>query len=114
MNLELFIDVVVGLLLLIGCLFFLLGTIGILRMPDILTRLHPATKCDTLGCGSVLLAMAIYAGRTDDVLRLIVIGLFLFVSSATCGHAIGRSVVKERAKLGGIVWSSSPSKDIKK
>ncbi|MFH0847070.1 MAG: monovalent cation/H(+) antiporter subunit G [Chloroflexota bacterium] len=85
-------------LLLVGCGFFLLGTIGILRMPNILTRLHPSTKCDTLGAGSVLLALAIYARNLDDAIRLLLIGFFLYISSATCGHAIGRSVFRTDPK----------------
>ena len=91
---NLIIDIAVLLLLLIGCFFFLAGTIGVLRLPDIYARLHPSTKCDTLGAGSVLLAMAIYSGWSGDIYRLFIIGFFLFVSSATCGHAIGRSAVK--------------------
>jgi multicomponent Na+:H+ antiporter subunit G len=87
-------DVVVSLLLLTGCFFFLAGTVGVLRLPDVYTRLHPSTKCDTLGSGSVLLAMAIWGGWSSDIFRLAMIGFFLLVSSATCGHAIGRSAIK--------------------
>jgi multicomponent Na+:H+ antiporter subunit G len=87
-------DIVVSALLLTGCFFFLAGTIGVLRLPDVFTRLHPSTKCDTLGAGSVLTAMAIYSGWSGDIFRLAVIGFFLLISSATCGHAIGRSARK--------------------
>jgi monovalent cation/proton antiporter MnhG/PhaG subunit len=78
----------------IGTFFFMVGTTGLLRMPDIFARLHPSTKCDTLGAGSILLAMAIYSSTLAEILRLAVIGMFLLISSATCGHAIGRSAVK--------------------
>ena len=87
-------NVIVVILTSIGCLFFLVGTCGLLRLPDVFSRLHPSTKCDTLGAGSIILAMAVYAGWSFDAFRLIVIGFFLLVSSATCGHAIGRSAVK--------------------
>ena len=72
----------------------MVGTTGLLRLPDVFSRLHVSTKCDTLGAMSILLAAAIYAGWSYAVLRLAVIALFLFISSATCGHAIGRSAIK--------------------
>jgi multicomponent Na+:H+ antiporter subunit G len=87
-------DIIVSFLLVTGCFFFIAGTVGVLRLPDIYTRLHPSTKCDTLGAGSVLLAMMVYGGWSPDIFRLLIIGLFLFISSATCGHAIGRSSVR--------------------
>lgn len=87
-------DIIVSALLVTGCFFFLAGTIGVLRLPDIFTRLHPSTKCDTLGAGSVLVAMAIHGGWSGDIFRLAIIAFFLLISSATCGHAIGRSALK--------------------
>lgn len=86
---------IVIILLIIGCFFFIVGTIGILRMPDIFTRLHPSTKCDTIGAGSIILAMIVYGGWSIDIPKLVAIGFFLLVSSATCGHAIARSVLKK-------------------
>jgi multicomponent Na+:H+ antiporter subunit G len=87
-------DIVAAVLCCIGTFFFLLGTTGLLRMPDIFTRLHPSTKCDTLGGCSVIIGMAVYSGWSWDVLKLVLIACFLLLSSATCGHAIGRSAVR--------------------
>ncbi|OFW56155.1 MAG: hypothetical protein A2V52_00095 [Actinobacteria bacterium RBG_19FT_COMBO_54_7] len=78
----------------IGAFWFLLGTTGLLRMPDIFSRLHPSTKCDTLGACSVMVGVAVYSGSLWDILKLILIMCFLLLSSATCGHAIGRSAVR--------------------
>jgi multicomponent Na+:H+ antiporter subunit G len=91
-------DIVAGALCCIGTFFFILGTTGLLRMPDIFTRLHPSTKCDTLGACSVLVGMAVYGGWSWDVFKLLLIVCFLLLSSATCGHAIGRSAVKRDIK----------------
>jgi multicomponent Na+:H+ antiporter subunit G len=77
-----------------GTFFFLLGTTGLLRMPDIFSRLHPTTKCDTLGACSVVIGMAVYSGWSWDLVKLVLIASFLLLSSATCGHAIGRSALK--------------------
>lgn len=78
----------------LGVLFFLGGTVGILRFPDVYTRLHPATKSDTLGACSIIIALCIYSGVSADTLKLVIIIFFLLLSSATCGHAIGRSGLK--------------------
>jgi multicomponent Na+:H+ antiporter subunit G len=78
----------------IGAFWFLLGTTGLLRMPDVFSRLHPATKCDTLGACSVIVGVAVYSGAFWDIMKLVLVMCFLLLSSATCGHAIGRSAVR--------------------
>lgn len=78
-----------------GAFFFIVGTTGLLRLPDVFTRLHSSTKCDTMGAGSILIGLAVYSGLSWDILKLLLILGFLFISSATTGHAIGRSAVKQ-------------------
>ena len=78
----------------IGTFWFLLGTTGLLRMPDIFCRLHPSTKCDTLGACSIIVGMAVYSASVWDILKLVLILCFLLISSATCGHSIGRSAMR--------------------
>ena len=87
-------NIVAGAFCCIGTFFFILGTTGLLRMPDVFTRLHPSTKCDTLGACSVIIGMAVYGGWSWELPKLIVIACFLLLSSATCGHAIGRSALR--------------------
>ena len=91
-------DIVAGILCCIGAFFFIVGTTGLLRLPDVFTRLHASTKCDTLGAGSILVGMAVYGGWSWDILKLFVIVSFLLISSATCGHAIGRSALRQSIK----------------
>lgn len=79
----------------VGTFFFIVGTTGLLRLPDVFTRLHSSTKCDTMGAGSILIGLAVYGGVSWDVLKLLLVLGFLFISSATTGHAIGRSAVKQ-------------------
>lgn len=88
------VDIIAVIFISIGTVFFIIGTTGLLRMPDLFTRLHPATKCDTLGACSVMIGLAVYGGLTFATLKLLVIVFFLLISSATCGHAIGRSALK--------------------
>ncbi len=84
-------EFVAGAFCAVGAVFFIIGTVGLLRMPDLFSRLHPSTKCDTLGGCSVLLGMMVLRGWSWDTARLLIIAVLLLLYSATCGHAIGRS-----------------------
>ena len=55
-------------LTLLGIFFFIVGTVGILRLPDFYCRTHAATKCDTLGAGSILLGVVVYEQFSFDAL----------------------------------------------
>jgi multicomponent Na+:H+ antiporter subunit G len=79
-----------------GLFFFIGGTVGLLRCPDLYARLHPSTKCDTLGACSIILALIILAGFSFVTLKLLAVAFLLLLSSATCGNAIGRSAFKRR------------------
>ncbi len=100
-------NIVAAALCCMGTFFFILGTAGLLRMPDLFSRLHPATKCDTLGACSVIIGMAVYSGWSWDLVKLVLIACFVLLSSATCGHAIGRSALRGgigywRKDMGGV------------
>lgn len=78
-------------LVLAGAGFFLVGTIGLLRLPDFYTRVHAGTKCDTLGAGLVLLGLAILTGPDADALRILTLIALVLLSSPTAGHALARA-----------------------
>lgn len=84
-------------LCLTGLVFFFGGTVGLLRFPDLYSRLHPLTKGDTLGAIAIILALCLRSGLQAATWKLLAIIVFVLLSSATCGHAIGRS-----ALIGGI------------
>lgn len=68
-----------------GMLFFLAGSIGVLRLPDLLSRLHALTKADNLGLGLVVLGLMLQARDIVEVLRLLLVWLLvLFASSVAC------------------------------
>jgi len=77
-------------LLAIGALFFAAGTIGLLRFPDVYTRLHALAKVDTLGLGCVLLGLALQADNLAQALKLLLIWPLVLAASATVGYAIAR------------------------
>jgi multicomponent Na+:H+ antiporter subunit G len=74
-----------------GAFFFLAGTIGLLRFPDTLTRLHALTKADTLGLGFVVFGLLPQAGSLRDGLKLISIWMFALLAGATVSQLIART-----------------------
>lgn len=78
-------------LALTGALFFLAGTIGLLRLPDFYSRVHAATKCDTVGAGAILLALAIHVAPHPEALKILALLLLVLLSSPTSGHALARA-----------------------
>lgn len=78
-------DVLSLALIVAGMLFFLAGSIGVLRLPDLLSRLHALTKADNLGLGLVVLGLTLQADDAFQVVRLLLVWLLmLFASSIAC------------------------------
>lgn len=89
-------DVVSGVVLMLGCFFCIVGGIGILRLPDFYARTHAASITDTMGAGLVLLGLALQAdGEWLVISKLVFIGLFLLVTSPTSGHALVKAAFAE-------------------
>jgi multicomponent Na+:H+ antiporter subunit G len=84
-------NIITALFLLSGIFFFLVGTIGILRFPDIYTRAHSSAKCDTLGTVFTLVGLCIYNGLDAVTLKIIVIIAFIWVTSPTATHIITKA-----------------------
>lgn len=85
------IEYVVSFLLIIGALLMLIAAFGIVRMPDLYTRIHAATKSSTLGAGSMYLAVAIFYGELAIVTRAILVMSFLFLTIPVSSHMIARA-----------------------
>lgn len=79
----------------LGAFFFLAGTVGLLRFPDPLTRLHALTKADNIGLGLVVIGLLPRADGTLVALKLIVVWLLVMVSSSTLSQLIGRAARRE-------------------
>lgn len=75
--------------MLAGCFFFFTGTLGLLRFPDTLTRLHALTKADNLGLGLIVLGLSFQAGSVPSLLKMLLLWLFVLLSSATTAYLIG-------------------------
>jgi multicomponent Na+:H+ antiporter subunit G len=75
-----------------GAFFFLAGTVGLLRFPDTLTRLHALTKADNLGLGLVVLGLLPRMPGLASVLKLVCVWLLVMLGSATTSQLIARAV----------------------
>ena len=84
--------------ILIGLFFVLGGTLGVLRLPDFFTRLHAAGMTDTLGAEMILIGLIIQAGFTQMSLKLILVGLFLLLTSPTATHAVASAAYQAGLK----------------
>lgn len=89
--------------LLMGAAFFLAGTVGLLRFPDIYTRLHALAKADNLGLGFTLLGLLFEAESLASGLKLALVWLLVLVASATVSFLIAR-----RARQLGIAPWQAP------
>ena len=87
-------DVVSAGLLILGGAFFLAGTVGLLRFPDVYTRLHALTKADNLGLGLVVAGLAVQAESWAAVGKLALIWLLVLVASAFACHLVARAALR--------------------
>jgi len=84
-------QIVASVLMLFGAVFSLLGAVGMLRMPDLLTRLQAATKTGTLGVGFVMLGVAVHFHDLGVVANSLLVVAFLFLTAPIAAHVIARA-----------------------
>jgi multicomponent Na+:H+ antiporter subunit G len=83
-----------ALLIAMGAVFFLAGSVGLLRFPDVFTRLHALTKADNLGLGLVVAGLALQAESWTEVVKMGGIWLLVLASSATVCYLIAGAVLR--------------------
>lgn len=84
-------NVLVFVLMTGGLFFFFVGTIGLLRLQDVMTRIHSAAKCDTLGALLCISALVLYSGGGFIGLKLIMVIVFLWITNPTATHLIANA-----------------------
>jgi multicomponent Na+:H+ antiporter subunit G len=84
-------EVLCAILLLIGAAFLLLAAAGEVRMPDLFTRMQPATKGATLGITCMLLADAVYFSRIGVTSRALATIAFFFLTAPVTAHLVSRA-----------------------
>jgi multicomponent Na+:H+ antiporter subunit G len=89
------IDWISTVLLLFAVFFFVGGAVGLLRFPDVYSRLHALTKADNIGLGFVVLALLIQSQSWDWVLKLLLVWIFVMAASATNAYLIARAAIRK-------------------
>lgn len=118
--LELALDAASAVAFLIGGTFILIGAFGLVRLPDVWSRIHAAGVVDTIGAELILIGMMFQTGLSQTTLKLVLIGLFLFVTSPTATHAVANAAfvagirpVRLRRNESGEVIGETLRKEVK-
>lgn len=82
-----------------GATLALLAGVGVVRMPDVFTRMQASTKASTLGLGCLLVALVIRHPEAPIVMRAISICAFMMLTTAVSAHVIGRAAALTGAPL---------------
>lgn len=90
----------------LGCVFVVIGAFGTLRFPDFWSRLHAASITDSAGVILLLVGMCLQAGFTLVMVKLVIIGIFLFITGPTSTHAVANA-----ALVSGVRPKEGPTTD---
>lgn len=93
------IDWLMAAMVVLGGFFCFVAGLGILRLPDVLIRMHASTKAGTLGSGLILGAGAIYFGDGATITRALAAILFLLLTAPVAAHMIGRAAFRDGVPL---------------
>lgn len=78
----------------VGAAFFIAGSVGMLRFPDVFTRLHGTTKADNVGLGFLLLGAGINLGSATVGLKLLLIWILVILAGSTSSNIISRDALR--------------------
>ncbi|MEM9460092.1 MAG: Na+/H+ antiporter subunit G [Myxococcota bacterium] len=95
-------DLVISAFLVFGAIFVLLGSIGLVKLPDVYSRLHAPTKATTLGVGSILVASAMASSirGAGPSVHEILVTIFLFLTAPIGAYLIARAALHQRIEGG--------------
>ena len=96
-------DMLILILILGSGFFFLVGTVGLIRLPDVFSRMHATTKSDTLGAGLAIVALIVYRGFEPVSLKLLLILIFIYVTNPVAAHIIGKAAYDKDSKEGEVM-----------
>lgn len=86
-------------LLLVGALFFLAGTLGLLRFPDVYTRLHALTKADNVGLGLIAAGLIVQTETWAAAGKLLLIWVLVLIAGASVAHLIAKGALRRGIRV---------------
>lgn len=109
---DLFVDVLTWISFVVGGFFMLVGSFGMIRLPDFWSRAHAAGIIDSAGAGLILFGLILQAGFTLITVKLLLIALFLFITGPTASHAVANAAFVSGLRPLDIVEDQSQQEDI--
>jgi len=97
-------EIIAGCLILIGSGFCFVAALGIVRLPDTLTRMHAATKAGTLGAGLLIVGGAVFYQELGVILRAVTIIALLILTAPVAAHLVGRASYLSGVELSDRTW----------
>lgn len=91
-------DMISWVLLSAGSFFLVVGAIGLIRMPDVFTRMHAVSVSETLGAGLILLGLLVQAGATLIGFKLVCLFALIYFTGPVASHAIARAALADGLK----------------
>lgn len=95
--------ILAGLLIIVGSAFALVAAVGLIRLPDVYSRMHAASKAGTLGSGLMLIALAVFAGDVAVTTRAVAGVIFFLLTAPIATHLLA----KASYAVGYPLWSGS-------
>jgi len=95
---ALLVDILSGAALTAGAAFYLIGAIGMTRMPDVFTRMHAVSVSETMGVGLMALGMILQAGPSLLAIKIAFVVLVLWATGAVATHALSRAALHDGVK----------------
>ena len=92
------IDLISWALLLGGSFFLIVGAVGLIRLPEVFSRMHAAGVTDTGGAGLILLGLMVQGGLSLVTVKLFFILMFLWFTSPTACHALAKAALEDESK----------------
>ncbi|HFD86358.1 MAG TPA: monovalent cation/H(+) antiporter subunit G [Gammaproteobacteria bacterium] len=92
-------DILSAVLLIAGGVFFLAGTLGLLRFPDVYTRLHALTKADNVGLGLVVAGLILQAESLAAAGKLVLIWLLVLLAGASVAYLVAAAARQRGIKI---------------
>jgi len=94
--------ILAAILLIAGVFFLVVSAIGLLRLPDVYTRMHASSMSESMGAILILLGIGVYEGLTPATIKILLIVLFYAVASPTGAHALFRAALRSGIPM----WSN--------
>jgi multicomponent Na+:H+ antiporter subunit G len=95
----------------IGILFIVISAVGIIRMPDVYTRMSAVTKAVTLGVGFILLGVVIHFNETGMLIKCAIIFVFLLFSLSVAAHVIGLTAYRDKTPMTDLTFLDELARD---